>query len=226
MEILPLHVSKEEARHMLSGHKIALSNKHIGGQHHAYISRAKHAKLRHSLGSGKRVHHVKLSKKEIEHTLRHGTGFFDTLKNLGKKAIKIAAPILAPIAKQYAGKAQQYLASKGPLGAVASQFLGDASDAAINKAVDASQGLGLRKHRKMKGGSFQAGFRGEGKGKRKPSEYNVFVGKYTRAHKHEGSPQQVLSAAAVAWKSHKHGGGVRRGKHGGNVLDAIGDLFS
>lgn len=104
-----LHLSDGQRRKLYNGDRIQIHRKHVGkGKlYHLTTMQMKKLKNHMSKGTGMRFH---MSKAQVTHNVRHGTGFFDFIRDVGKAALSGAKQL----AKAHGEKVLDYAISKIP----------------------------------------------------------------------------------------------------------------
>lgn len=132
-----------QRRKLADGQKVQIHHKHVGHGHVYHLTGMQMRKLktRMNKGSGMRL---QFDGPQIRHNIRHGTGFFDFIKNVGKAALAAAKPLI----KEHGVQALNYIVDKLPT-----------ENQDIKNAIKSAGAYGHKKAfggRVLVGGSFHA----------------------------------------------------------------------
>lgn len=131
MHAAKLALSKLQLKKLLTGGTIQVNHAKMGHGHTFHLTTLQHNKLRrhHALGKGMRIH---FPLPQIQHHLKHGSGFLDILKSIARPLLGTALTAGTALLPGIVGKVANFAGNK-------------AIDVAGNKL-----GFGVRRHRKRR----------------------------------------------------------------------------
>lgn len=161
-----VHLTKHQVAALAHGRTVRIPPHHIAAGHHTYhLTKTQVKHLHQAKRLGKHAH-LKMSKSQVTHNLRHGAGFFDFLKKSVGTVTEMAKPYLRPLLTKGAELGGQFLQDqlkqRTGLDLPVASLINKGAEMGMDKA-----GLGLRRHRRRsvrrpahrprRGGSFYAG---------------------------------------------------------------------
>lgn len=107
-----LGLSTPQIKKLMTGGTVQVHHAKVGRGHTFHLTGIQHRKLRtrHAKGMGFRMH---FEPHQIRHHMRHGSGFFDTLKSIGSKLAPVAEALAPIIGKRYKPAVEGYISRSG-----------------------------------------------------------------------------------------------------------------
>lgn len=183
-----IHLSRRNAVRLVKGEGVKIGKKHLHGEHPVFLTAPQKGKLETHRGSKKPML-LHFSRAQIKHHLKHGGGFWDSLKKIGSAVIDKVKPHLKDLAYKgldklheiskphidaaigkIAGKLGPVIGASnaGKLAQIAQSGAASITDKAKNYAHSKVSGLGLTNPghgRGIRGGGKVGKGKGKGKGK-------------------------------------------------------------
>lgn len=156
-----IHFTRDNIKKISSGGAISVSKPHLNGVHPVLLNNAQCKKLAHAR-EHKHAYVLNMSKAQLRHNIKHGGGFWDTLKSVAKKVVDVAKPHVGKVLDKVGDLAKTHgSALIGKAGAALGKHIGEGNAAklaafaqsALHKGVDHGKSY---VHKKATGGSVVA----------------------------------------------------------------------